>query len=144
MRMTDRTIITDNDLRNLRAVEDKGLWKDEDGYTAYWTDGDRLITHNTHTDDKRAAENFLKDLLLKYWIEKEDDTKMDALIRAIRTASKVELAEIASHVEDELELRGMGRRDIGWRLKRRQVRRVKDYLWSYYDRKDYDEQGNEV
>ena len=86
----------------------------------------------------------MKELLLKYWIEKEDGTKMDALIRAIRTASKVELAEIASHVEDELELRGMGRRDIGWRLKRRQVRRVKDYLWSYYDRKDYDEQGNEV
>ena len=142
--MTDKTLITDDDLRNLRAVEDKGLFKGEDGYTAYWTDGDRMITHKTYTTDKHIAEQELKNLLLKYWIEKDAGTKMNAIIRAIRTASKIELAEINSHVEDEMELRGMKRRDMGWRLKRRKVMRVKDYLWSYYDRKDYDEQGNQA
>ena len=103
-----------------------------------------MITHKTYTTDKHIAEQELKNLLLKYWIEKDAGTKMNAIIRAIRTASKIELAEINSHVEDEMELRGMKRRDMGWRLKRRKVMRVKDYLWSYYDRKDYDEQGNQV
>ncbi len=139
--MTTNTHLTDSEFRGLRIPEDKGLWKSEDGeYVVYWTDGDRMISHNTHTTNKGIAEDMLKDLLLKYWVAKEDAPKMTAIINAIRTASKIELAEIFHHVEDEMMVRGMLRRDMGWRLERRKVRRVKDYLWSYYDRKDYDDQ----
>ena len=144
--MTDSTYISNDDLDELRRVEEKGLWLNPDNgeYTVYWTDGDRFITHNTHKGNKAEAERVLKNLLLDYWMERDDSKKMCAIVHAIRTATKVELAEISSHVEDEMEIRGMKRRDLGWRYRRRQVRRAKDYLWSYYSRQDYDTDGKAI
>ena len=137
--MTDKTLITDDELINLRAVENKGLWMGKDGYIVYWSDGDKMISHHTHTKDKTAAESALKNQLMRYWLCKANDTQMKAMIRAIRSMSKIELAEFAAHVQSELEIRGMRGNDIGWRPERRRILRIKDYIWMYYDRKDLDE-----
>ena len=49
-----------------------------------------------------------------------------------------ELAEIADIANDEMEIRGMKGNSIGWRLRRRGIRRAKDLISRYYDRVDID------
>lgn len=62
-----------------------------------------------------------------------------AAVKLIRCLSKIELAEVAYHVKDEMKIRGMS----GWPLCRNKIRkgvcRVKDLVERYYDRLDIGE-----
>ena len=77
-------------------------------------------------------------MLLNYIQDKGESGRMEAITSIIRTASKTELAEIADIMNDEMEIRGMKGDLIGWRLRRRGIRRAKDLISRYYDRVDID------
>ena len=77
-------------------------------------------------------------MLLNYLQDKGNSGRLDAIASVIRTASKPELAEIADIANDEMEIRGMKGNSIGWRLRRRGIRRAKDLISRYYDRVDID------
>jgi len=137
--MTSRRILSDKELKNLRTCEYYGLKKEEGQWSAYWTDGDYLTLYQTHKTSYKEAEHILKCLVAKYWSEKEDETKLKAAVGLIRSASKIELEEIAYHVKDEMQIRGM----TGWPLGKNKVRkgvcRLKDLFEKYYYRLDMGE-----
>ena len=137
--ITDKPVLPVGELHNLRALEIKGLQRDEGGWTLYWSDGNRLITHQTNIKDKRTAGEVLDNMLLNYLQDKGESGRMEAITSIIRTASKTELAEISDIANDEMEIRGMKGDLIGWRLRRRGIRRAKDLISRYSDRVDIDE-----
>lgn len=55
-------------------------------------------------------------------------------VRLIHSLSKVELAEIAYHVKDEMRIRGMSGRPWGRNKIRKGVFRAKDLVERYHDR----------
>ena len=136
--ITDKPVLPVGELHNLRALEIKGLQRDKDGWTLYWSDGNRLITHQTNIKDKRTAGEMLDNMLLTYLQDKRNSGKMQAIVSIIRTASKTELSEMANILNDEMEIRGMKGDLIGWRLRRKGIRRAKDLISRYYDRVDID------
>ena len=136
--ITDKPILPVGELHNLRALEIKGLQRDEDGWTLYWSDGNRLVTHQTNIKDKRTAGEVLDNMLLNYIQDKGESGRREAITSIIRTASKTELAELSDIVNDEMEIRGMKGDLTGWRLRRRDIRRAKDLISRYYDRVDID------
>lgn len=136
--ITDKPVLPVGELHNLRALEVKGLQRDENGWTLYWSDGNRLITHQTDIKDKRTAGEMLDKMLLTYLQDKRNSGKIQAIASIIRTSSKTELAEMADMLNDEMEIRGMKGDSVGWRLRRRGIRRAKDLISRYYDRVDID------
>ncbi len=136
--ITDKPVLPVGELHNLSALEIKGLQRDKDGWTLYWSDGNRLITHQTNIKDKRTAGEMLDNMLLTYLQDKRNSGKMQAIVSIIRTASKTELSEMANILNDEMEIRGMKGDLIGWRLRRKGIRRAKDLISRYYDRVDID------
>lgn len=137
--ITDKPVLPVGELHNLRSLEVKGLQRDEDGWTLYWSDGNRLITHQTDIQDKRTAGEVLDNMLLNYIQDKGERGRMEAITSIIRTTSKTELAELSDIINDEMEIRGMKGDSIGWRLPRRGIRRAKGLISRYYDRVDIDE-----
>lgn len=81
----------------------------------------------------------MKWLVSKYWSAKENQTKLKAAVGLICSASKMELAEIAYHIKDEMQIRRM----TGWPLGRNKIRkgvcRLKDLIEKYYYRMDIGE-----
>lgn len=137
--MTSRRILSDKELKELRSCEYYGLKKEEGQWSAYWTDGDYLTFCKTHKTNWKEADRILKWLVSKYWSEKENQTKLKAAVGLIRSASKMELEEMAYHVKDEMQIRGM----TGWPLGKNQIRkgvcRLKDLVDKYYYRLDIGE-----
>ena len=137
--MTTRRILSDRELNELRKCEYFGLhWEDEQ-WTAYWTDGDCTTLYKTHKHKREEAEHILKCLVSNYWEEREERMMFKQAVKLIRGLSKIELAEVAYHVKDEMRIRGMR----GWPLGRNNVRkgvcRAKDLVERYYDRLDLGE-----
>lgn len=137
--MTTRRILSDRELKELRRCEYHGLYWEDAQWSVYWTDGDYLTLYKTHKSDRKEAEHILQCLLSNYWTEREEGTMLNAAVKLIRGLSKIELAEIAYHVKDEMRIRGMS----GWPLGRNKIRkgvcRVKDLVERYYDRLDVGE-----
>jgi len=137
--MTSRKILSDKEANELRRYEHYGLKKEDKQLTAYWTDGDYTTLYRTHTNNWKEAEHILKCLVSNYWQEREERIIFKAKVRMIRSLSKIELAELADHVKDEMELRGMGASPFGGRKIRKGVCRLKDLLNKYYFRLDVGE-----
>ena len=78
--ITDKPVLPVGELHNLRALEVKGLQRDEDGWTLYWSDGNRLVTHQTTIKDKRTAGEVLDNMLLNYIQDKGESGRMDTLL----------------------------------------------------------------
>ena len=137
--MTTRRILSDRELKELRRCEYYGLYREEGQWTAYWTDGDYQTLYRTHRVNRKEAEEILNNLVSNYWEEREERMMFKAAVKLIRSLSKIELAEIAYHVKDEMKIRGMS----GWPLGRNKIRkgvcRVKDLIDKYYDRLDIGE-----
>lgn len=137
--MTTRRILSDRELKELRRCEYYGLYWEEGQWSVYWTDGDCLTLYKTHKSDRKEAEHILQCLLSNYWTEREERMMLKSAVKLIRGLSKIELAEIAYHVKDEMRIRGMS----GWPLGRNKIRkgvcRVKDLVEKYYDRLDVGE-----
>lgn len=137
--MTTRRILSDRELKELRRCEYFGLYWEEGQWTVYWTDGDYQTLYRTHKSNRKEAEHILNNLVSNYWDEREDRTMFKAAVKLIRGLSKIELAEIAYHVKDEMQIRGMS----GWPLGRNKIRkgvcRAKDLVERYYDRLDIGE-----
>ena len=140
--MTKDTMVTDDELHDLCVPEFWGLEKFGDEWLASWSDGDRVVSHHIHTKSKTAAEYELKRLLVDYLIEKRSCLKVSEVVRAIHSASKIELAEIACHVKNEMKVRGMRGSAIGWNLPRRGVCRAKDIIARYYERRDLEDDAD--
>lgn len=137
--MTSRKILSDKEANELRQCEYYGLKKEDSQWTAYWTDGDYTTLCKTHTDNWKHANHILKCLLSNYWNERKERMMYKQTINLIRGASKIELAELANHVRDEMELRGMGASPFDGRKIRKGVCRLKDLLNKYYFRLDVGE-----
>ena len=137
--MTSRRILSDKELTALRTCEYYGLKKEEGQWSVYWTDGDCLTLYQTHKTNRHDAEHILKCLVSNYWSEKENQTKLKAAVGLIRSASKIELEEIAYHVKDEMQIRRM----TGWPLGKNKIRkgvcRLKDLIEKYSYRMDIGE-----
>ena len=134
--MTSRRILSDRDLGELRRCEFCGLMEEDGQWSAYWTDGDYRTVYRTRKSDRKEAERILNSLVSNYWTEKEDETNLKAVVSLIRSASKMELAEIACHVRDEMQLRGMSGHPLGRNRIRKGVCRLKDLIGKYYERLD--------
>lgn len=137
--MTSRRILSDKELKDLRRCEYNGLYWEEGQWTVYWTDGDYTTLYQTHKSNRKEAEEILNCLLSNYWDEREERMMFKAAVKLIRGLSKIELAEIAYHVKDEMRIRGMS----GWPLGRNKIRkgvcRAKDLIDKYYYRLDVGE-----
>ena len=134
--MTTRRILSDRELKELRKCEYYGLHWEDGQWSAYWTDGDYTTLYKTHEHKREEAEHVLKCLVSNYW---EERMMFKAAVKLIRSLSKIELAEVAYHVKDEMRIRGMS----GWPLGRNNIRkgvcRAKDLVDRYYDRLDLGE-----
>ena len=137
--MTSRRILSDRELEELRKCEHQGLIKEDGQWTAYWTDGDYLTLRKTHERNWEKAGDILKSLVSNYWTYKEDQISIKGAVNLIRSASKMELAEIACHVKDEMQIRGMSGWPLGKNKVRKGVRRAKDLIDKYYYRLDFGE-----
>ena len=137
--MNTRRFLSDKELKELRQCEYHGLYWEEGQWSVYWTDGDYTTLYQTHKSDRKEAEHILKCLVSNYWDEREERMMLKSAVKLIRGLSKIELAEIAYHVKDEMQIRGMS----GWPLGRNKIRkgvcRAKDLVEKYYDRLDVGE-----
>lgn len=137
--MTSRKILSDKEMNELRQCEYYGLKKEDGQWTAYWTDGDYTTLFQTHKAKWKEAEYILKCLVANYWEERKEHMMYKQTVKLIRGASKIELAELADHVNDEMELRGMSASPFDGRKIRKGVCRLKDLLDKYYYRLDVGE-----
>lgn len=134
--MTSRKILSDKEMNELHRCEYYGLKKEDRQFTAYWTDGDFTTLYKTHTGNWKQANHILKCLLANYCDERKDSMMFRQTVKLIRGASKIELAELADHVRDEMEIRGMSASPFDGRKIRKGVCRVKDLVDKYYYRLD--------
>lgn len=134
--MTTRRILSDRELEKLRRCEYHGLYWEEGQWSIYWTDGDYLTLFQTHKSNRKEAEHILKCLVSNYWEEREERMMFKAAVKLIRSLSKIELAEIAYHVKDEMRIREMSGWPFGQKKIRKGVCRAKDLVEKYYDRLD--------
>lgn len=137
--MTSRKILSDKEANELRQCEYYGLKKEDSQWTAYWTDGDYTTLCKTHTDNWKHANHILKCLLSNYWNERKERMMFKTAVKLIRGLSKIELAEIAYHVKDEMQIRGMSSWPLGRNKIRKGVCRAKDLIDKYYYRLDVGE-----
>ena len=137
--MTTRRILSDRELKELRRCEYFGLYWEDGQWTVYWTDGDYQTLYRTHKSNRKEAEHILKCLLSNYWDEREDRMMFKVAVKLIRSLSKIELAEIAYHVKDEMQIRGMSGWPLGGNKIHKGVCRAKDLVEKYYDRLDIGE-----
>ena len=137
--MTSRKILSGKETNELRQCEYYGLKQEDGQWTAYWTDGDFTTLYKTHTGKWKQANHILKCLLSNYWNERNERMMYKQTIKLIRGASKIELAELADHVRDEMEMRGMCASPFNGRKIRKGVCRLKDLLNKYYFRLDVGE-----
>ncbi len=137
--MTSRKILSQKEAGELRRCEYYGLKKEDGQYTAYWTDGDFTTLYKTHTGNWKQANHILKCLLVNYWDERKERMVFRQAVKLIRGTSKIELAELADHVRDEMEIRGMCASPFDGRKIRKGVCRIKDLLNKYYFRLDVGE-----
>ena len=134
--MTSRKILSSKEMNELRRFEYYGLMKEDGQFTAYWTDGDYTTLCKTHTDNWKQANHILKCLLANYWDERKERTMFRQTVKLIRGASKIDLAELADHVQVEMEIRGMCASPFDGRKIRKGVCRMKDLVDKYYYRLD--------
>ena len=137
--MTSRKTLSRRESNELRRYEYYGLKKEDGQWTAYWTDGDSTTLYQTHKANWKEAEHILKCLVANYWEERKERMMYKQTVKLIRGASKIELAELADHVRDEMEIRGMCASPFDGRKIRKGVCRLKDLLNKYYFRLDVGE-----
>ena len=137
--MTTRRILSDKGLRGLRRCGCHGLYWEDGRWPVCRTDGDCLTLYKMHKGNRDEAEHILKCLVSNYWQERKGRMMFKQAVKLIRGLSKMELAEIAYHVKDEMRIRGMS----GWPLGRNKIRkgvcRAKDLIDKYYYRLDIGE-----
>lgn len=135
----EKPILPEGGINNQNASEIKGLQRDKDGWTLYWSDGQRLITQQTEIKDRAKADYALNDFLVRYWLDKRSSAEMQTVARILRTSTPMELEVIALLLGDEMRARGMDANWIRWKLRRKGIWRVKDNISRHYDRIDIDE-----
>ncbi len=135
----DKPVLPEGEIRNPSTSEIKGLQRGKDGWTLYWSDGQRLITQQTEIKDRAKADITLNDTLMRYWLDKRNGAKMQTVARILHTSTQMELSEIAGLFGDEMRKRGMDVNWIRWKMNRKGVWRVKDNISRHYDRIDIDE-----
>jgi hypothetical protein len=135
----EKPILPEGGINNQNASEIKGLQRGKDGWALYWSDGQRLITQQTHIKDRIKADYVLNDALVQYWLDKKNGAKMQTVANILRQSSPMELEAIASLLGDEMKSRCMDAEWVGWKMRRKGIWRVKDSISRHYDRIDIDE-----
>ena len=135
----EKPISPEGRIRNQNASEIKGLQQGKDGWTLYWSDGERLTTQQTHIKDRIKADYALNDVLARYWLDKTKGAKIQAIANILRHSTPMELDAIASLLGDEMKSRCMDVEWVGWKMRRKGIWRVKDSISRHYDRIDIDE-----
>ena len=84
-----------------------GLLRTDDGYLAYWTDGDELMyVKDTHTQNRTMAECQLVSFMENY-LWKERNEPFDRLLSRIVTMNDSELKKIERVIQSEFTRRNI-------------------------------------
>jgi len=135
----EKPILSEGGIRNQNASEIKGLQRGKDGWTLYWSDGERLITQRTDIKNKLKADYALNDALVRYWLDKTKGAKIQTIDNILRHSTTMELDAIACLLGDEMKERILDVNWIRWQMGRKGIWRVKDSISRHYDRMDIDE-----
>lgn len=135
----DKPILPEGEIRNPNTSEIKGLQRGKDGWTLYWSDGNRLITEQTTIKDRLKADYALNDAITRYLFDKRNGAKILTIANILDQSTPIELEEIACLLGDEMRKRRMNVNRIRWKMRRKGIWRVKDSISRHYDRIDIDE-----